>query len=141
MLSDCLLIIAIALCTALAGEGLTYLLVYRSEQYKRLKSEMERKTKRLEKKKQEVGEAVDKNAKKRLERDEERLKATNRDMSMFKMKSMFAIGLAFTALLSTFNSIFDGRVVARLPFVPIGFLQGLSHRNLVSSNLSFWNIF
>ncbi|KHJ98420.1 phenylalanine--tRNA ligase, beta subunit [Oesophagostomum dentatum] len=119
---------------ALAGEGLTYLLVYRSEQYKRLKSEMERKTKRLEKKKQEVGEVVDKNAKKRLERDEERLKATNRDMSMFKMKSMFAIGLAFTALLSTFNSIFDGRVVARLPFVPIGFLQGLSHRNLVSSH-------
>ncbi|VDM52612.1 unnamed protein product [Angiostrongylus costaricensis] len=95
------------------GEGLTYVLVYRSEQYKRLKSEMERKTKRLEKKKQEVGDA-----------------ATNRDMSMFKMKSMFAIGLAFTALLSTFNSIFDGRVVARLPFVPIGFLQGLSHRNL-----------
>ncbi|VDO73888.1 unnamed protein product [Heligmosomoides polygyrus] len=117
MLSDCLLIIAIALCTALAGEGLTYLLVYRSDQYKRLKAEMEKKTKKLEKKKQEVGEAVDKNAKKRLERDEERLKATNRDMSMFKMKSMFAIGLAFTALLSTFNSIFDGRVVARLPFV------------------------
>ncbi|EYC23008.1 hypothetical protein Y032_0016g3070 [Ancylostoma ceylanicum] len=107
---------------------------------------MERKTKRLEKKKQEVGEAVDKNAKKRLERDEERLKATNRDMSMFKMKSMFAIGLAFTALLSTFNSIFDGRVVARLPFVPIGFLQGLSHRNLevgkvpaVFKGLFFWN--
>ncbi|VDO67535.1 unnamed protein product, partial [Haemonchus placei] len=135
MLSDCLLIIAIAFCTALAGEGLTYVLVYRSEQYKRLKSEMERKTKRLEKKKQEVGEVVDKNAKKRLERDEERLKATNRDMSMFKMKSMFAIGLAFTALLSTFNSIFDGRVVARLPFVPIGFLQGLSHRNLVGDDM------
>ncbi|EPB77022.1 hypothetical protein ANCCEY_03856 [Ancylostoma ceylanicum] len=75
---------------------------------------MERKTKRLEKKKQEVGEAVDKNAKKRLERDEERLKATNRDMSMFKMKSMFAIGLAFTALLSTFNSIFDGRVLSHV---------------------------
>ncbi|KAK6038554.1 phenylalanine--tRNA ligase, B5 domain protein, partial [Cooperia oncophora] len=156
MLSDCLLIIAIAFCTALAGEGLTYVLVYRSEQYKRLKSEMERKTKRLEKKKQEAGEVVDKNAKKRLERDEERLKvcngsssienprsrylvhrlqATNRDMSMFKMKSMFAIGLAFTALLSTFNSIFDGRVVARLPFVPIGFLQGLSHRNLVGDDM------
>lgn len=50
---------------------------------------------------------------------------------MFKMKSMFAIGIAFTALLSTFNSIFDGRVVAKLPFHPIGFIQGLSHRNLV----------
>lgn len=37
---------------------------------------MEKKTKKLEKKKQEVGEAVDKNAKKRLERDEERLKVS-----------------------------------------------------------------
>jgi calcium load-activated calcium channel len=42
----------------------------------------------------------------------------------------FATGFAFTALLSMFNSIFDGRVVARLPFTPISFLQGLSHRNL-----------
>lgn len=88
MLSDCILIIAIAFCTALAGEGLTWLLVYRSDQYKRLmvwffynyrvhnvyfKVEMERKTKRLEKKKQEV-DINDKNSKKRLERDEERLK-------------------------------------------------------------------
>jgi uncharacterized membrane protein (DUF106 family) len=29
-----------------------------------------------------------------------------------------------------FNSIFDGKIVARLPFTPISFLQGLSHRNL-----------
>ncbi|CAI4221502.1 unnamed protein product [Auanema sp. JU1783] len=135
MLSDCLLIIGIALCTALAGEGLTYLLVYRSEEYKRLTAEMERKTKRLEKKKLEA-DVSDKNTKKRLERDEERLKATNRDMSMFKMKSMFAIGLAFTALLSTFNSIFDGRVVAKLPFVPISFIQGLSHRNLLGDDFT-----
>ena len=35
---------------------------------------MERKTKRLEKKKQETGDATDKTARKRLERDEERLK-------------------------------------------------------------------
>uniref|UniRef100_A0A1I7V0Y9 phenylalanine--tRNA ligase n=1 Tax=Caenorhabditis tropicalis TaxID=1561998 RepID=A0A1I7V0Y9_9PELO len=136
MLSDCLLIIAIAFGTALAGRGITWLLVYRSDEYKRLKSEMDKKTKKLERKKKTIGggaESVqDKSAKKKLEREEERLKATNRDMSMFKMKSMFAIGLAFTALLSTFNSIFEGRVVAKLPFHPIGFVQGLSHRNMIS---------
>jgi len=43
---------------------------------------------------------------------------------------MLAIGIVFTALLSIFNSIFDGRIVAKLPFQPIGFLQGISHRNL-----------
>uniref|UniRef100_A0A8R1EMQ1 CLAC channel n=1 Tax=Caenorhabditis japonica TaxID=281687 RepID=A0A8R1EMQ1_CAEJA len=136
MLADCLLIIAIAFGTALAGEGITWLLVYRSDQYKRLKADMDKKTKKLEKKKQEVGDTNDKNVKKKLEREEERLKATNRDMSMFKMKSMFAIGLAFTALLSTFNSIFEGRVVAKLPFYPIGFIQGLSHRNLTGDDMT-----
>jgi len=43
---------------------------------------------------------------------------------------MFAIGLAFTALLSIFNSIFDGRIVAKIPFQPISFIVGISHRNL-----------
>lgn len=54
-------------------------------------------------------------------------------MSMFKMKSMFAIGFAFTALLSTFSSIFEGRVVAKLPFTPISWFQGLSHRSVSTS--------
>ncbi|CAJ0948190.1 unnamed protein product, partial [Mesorhabditis belari] len=137
MLSDCLLIIVIAIGTALAGEGLTWLLVYRSEEYKRLKNEMERKTKKLERKREAATDVFDsKTAKKRIDREEERLKATNRDMSMFKMKSMFAIGLAFTALLSTFSSIFEGRVVAKLPFVPISFIQGLSHRNLAGDDMT-----
>lgn len=71
---------------------------------------------------------ADRTAKRKIDREEERLKATNRDMSMFKMKSMLAIGFAFTALLSTFSSIFEGRVVAKLPFTPISWIQGFSHR-------------
>uniref|UniRef100_A0A915BCB3 Calcium load-activated calcium channel n=2 Tax=Ascarididae TaxID=6250 RepID=A0A915BCB3_PARUN len=133
MYSDCVLIIFIAICTALVGEALTYVLVYRSDQYKRLKNEMERKTKKLERKKETTAEA-DRTAKRKIEREEERLKATNRDMSMFKMKSMLAIGFAFTALLSTFSSIFEGRVVAKLPFTPISWIQGLSHRNLIGDD-------
>lgn len=76
------------------------------------------------------GEVLVKNQKKKLERDEEKLKTDNRDLSLVKMKSVIATGFAFTALLSMFNSIFDGRIVARLPFTPISFIQGLSHRNL-----------
>lgn len=84
----------------------------------------------MEKRKEVHGDTLDKQQKKKIEREEERLKNNNRDLSLVKMKSMFAIGFAFTALLSMFNSIFDGRVVARLPFVPISWIQGLSHRNL-----------
>lgn len=51
------------------------------------------------------GDSLDKQYKKKIEREEERLKNNNRDLSFVKMKSMFAIGFAFTALLSMFNSM------------------------------------
>lgn len=84
----------------------------------------------VERRKEIHGDSLDKAVKKKIERDEEKLKNNNRDLSLVKMKSMFATGFAFTALLSMFNSIFDGRVVAQLPFTPISWIQGLSHRNL-----------
>ncbi|KAG1672351.1 Centrosomal protein [Nymphon striatum] len=80
--------------------GLTWLLVYRTEKYQKLKSEVEKQSKKLEKKKEVLGDNIDKHHKKKIEREEERLKNNNRDLSLVKMKSMFAIGLAFTALLT-----------------------------------------
>ncbi|XP_063972176.1 calcium load-activated calcium channel isoform X1 [Diachasmimorpha longicaudata] len=130
MWADTILIVFISICTALLGEGLTWLMVYRTEKYQKLKSEVEKQSKKLEKRKEAHGDSLDKQQKKKIEREEERLKNNNRDLSLVKMKSMFAIGFAFTALLSMFNSIFDGKIVARLPFVPISWIQGLSHRNL-----------
>lgn len=32
------------------------------------------------------------------------------------------------------NFRFDGRVVAQLPFVPVSWIQGLSHRNLAGTD-------
>lgn len=43
---DALFIIGISLFTAFLGEGLTYLLVYRTETYKKLKLEIEKQTKK-----------------------------------------------------------------------------------------------
>lgn len=52
------------------------------------------------------------------------MKSEKRDLSYVKMKSMFVIGFIFTSLMGMFNSIFDGRVVGKLPFTPISLLQG-----------------
>ena len=73
---------------------MTWALVYRTEKYQKLKLEIEKQSKKLEKKKEAVGETVslDRSKKKKLEQDEEKLKNTNRDMTLVKMKSMFAIG-------------------------------------------------
>lgn len=59
----------------------------------------------MEKKKETVTDASGKQQKKKLEREEENLKNLNRELSMVKMKSMFAIGFVFTALLSMFNTM------------------------------------
>merc|ERR1712156_936237 len=138
MWADTLLILFISICTALLGEGVTWVLVYRTEKYQKLKSEIEKQSKKLEKKKEAHGESanLDRSKKRKIEADEEKLKNTNKDLTMVKMKSMFAIGFAFTALLSMFNTIFDGRVVAKLPFTPIYWIQGLSHRNLLGDDMT-----
>ncbi|KAG3258844.1 calcium load-activated calcium channel isoform X2 [Halichoerus grypus] len=114
MFADTLLIVFISVCTALLAEGITWVLVYRTDKYKRLKAEVEKQSKK--------------------QRQEEKLKNNNRDLSMVRMKSMFAIGFCFTALMGMFNSIFDGRVVAKLPFTPLSYIQGLSHRNLLGDD-------
>jgi uncharacterized membrane protein (DUF106 family) len=49
---------------------------------------------------------------------------------------MFAIVFAFTSLLFMFNSIFDGKIVAKLPFTPITWVQGLSHRTLLGEDFT-----
>lgn len=49
MLSDALLIVAISLFTAFLGEGVTWALVYRTDNYQKLKSEIEKQTKKCEK--------------------------------------------------------------------------------------------
>uniref|UniRef100_A0A8C9DFL4 Calcium load-activated calcium channel n=1 Tax=Prolemur simus TaxID=1328070 RepID=A0A8C9DFL4_PROSS len=134
MFADTLLIVFISVCTALLAEGITWVLVYRTDKYKRLKAEVEKQSKKLEKKKETITESAGRQQKKKIERQEEKLKNNNRDLSMVRMKSMFAIGFCFTALMGMFNSIFDGRVVAKLPFTPLSYIQGLSHRNLLGDD-------
>lgn len=46
MWADTILIVFISICTALLGEGLTWLLVYRTEKYQKLKTEVEKQSKR-----------------------------------------------------------------------------------------------
>ena len=83
MWADSLLILVISICTALLGEGVTWLLVYRTDKYQRLKLDIEKQTKKLERKKEAHGDAtLDRTQKKKMERDEERLKSTNRDLML-----------------------------------------------------------
>eukprot|EP00118_Oscarella_pearsei_P026408 m.309858 g.309858 ORF g.309858 m.309858 type:complete len:185 (+) comp48326_c0_seq1:19-573(+) len=137
MYADALLIIVISVLTALLSEGITWVLVYRTDQYKRLKASIEKQSKRLERKKEAATDISRQGGQKRkIEKAEERLKSVNRDLSMVKMKSMVVISFSFMSLMGMFNTLFDGRVVAKLPFEPITWLHGLSHRNLMGDNFT-----
>lgn len=88
MQTDAILVIFIALITASLGEFLTYLFVYRKDEYKHLNAQVERKARLVEKLKQSAESvAASKTEKKKLEREEEQLKEANKAMSMFRMKS------------------------------------------------------
>ena len=148
MWADTLLIVGISVFTALLGEGIqlldinmyefnksvlltgvTWILVYKTEKYQRLKAEIERQSKKrklneshficrhrvniwshplnlVEKIKDTYSDTLDKQHRKKIDREEEKLKNNNRDLSLVKMKSMLAIGFAFTALLGMFNSMY-----------------------------------
>lgn len=77
-----------------------------------------------------------KGQKKKIDGLEEKVKSSNRELTMVKMKSMFAISFTFMSLMGMFNALFDGHVVAKLPFVPITWFQGLSHRNLMGTDMT-----
>ncbi|KAM7053491.1 calcium load-activated calcium channel isoform 2-T2 [Molossus nigricans] len=114
MFADTLLIVFISVCTALLAEGITWVLVYRTDKYKRLKAEVEKQSKKLEKKKETITESAGRQQKKKIERQEEKLKNNNRDLSMVRMKSMFAIGFCFTALMGMFNSMAGDRTASKV---------------------------
>ncbi|KAG7264834.1 hypothetical protein CRUP_001478 [Coryphaenoides rupestris] len=87
-----------------SAPGITWVLVYRTEKYKRLKAEVEKQSKKLEKKKETITESAGRQQKKKIGKKD--------------------------------STSFDGRVVAKLPFTPISYIQGLSHRNLLGEDFT-----
>ncbi|KAF2070363.1 hypothetical protein CYY_008319 [Polysphondylium violaceum] len=138
MTSDILFIIFVSIASSLASEAFSWVLVYRTDSYKKSKQTIERLEAQIEKLKEAESSAsiLKKGKDKRLERAEEALKAANKDLSFSKMKSMFAVAVSMIALFSYLNKGFDGKIVAKLPFEPIGFIQGLSHRNIEGNDMT-----
>mmetsp|Transcript_9690 Transcript_9690/g.16811 ORF Transcript_9690/g.16811 Transcript_9690/m.16811 type:complete len:178 (+) Transcript_9690:71-604(+) len=135
MYEDALLIIAVSIGSALFAEGISWLLIYRTDRYKKLKAEIDKTNKKLERKK-EATNIISKQKQKdrKIDRYEESLKNANRDMSMWKMKSMFGVGLTFVLLYYALNTIYDAKVVAKLPFEPFPIFRFLTHRNLIGND-------
>ena len=134
---DTSVVLVCACLTASLAEGLSWLLIYRTDEYKQIKKNIENLTKQLEREKDKVVVATkQKLQEKKISKTDSLLKSTSQQMNMSKMKSTFIIALFMIAFMSTLSSTYHGVVIAKLPFVPFSMLQGLTHRNLPGDDLT-----
>lgn len=132
---DVLFIVACSVFSSLLSELVSYLLVYRTESYQKACARIKvLNVKYLH----SVGES------KKAQKYKTELKELGAHTSGGSIKTFLFLAviqwLTFTAL----SRKYSGMVVAKLPFVPIGLVQGFSHRSIVGSDLtecSFFFIF
>ncbi|OMJ91952.1 hypothetical protein SteCoe_5386 [Stentor coeruleus] len=130
-LIDTLSVMAAAIFTAVLAEGLSWALIYRTEDYKQIKKSVEALSKQLEREKEKVVTASkQKSQEKKISKTDTMLKNTSQQLNASKMKSTMIIALFMIAFMSTLSSTYHGVVVAKLPFSPFSMLQNITHRNL-----------
>ncbi|GJW61898.1 calcium load-activated calcium channel-like protein [Tanacetum coccineum] len=128
--SNGLTIVLISFFTALIFEAISYILIYRTSSYKSLKSSIDRVSKKLKTMKTDNPTSKKTSKVKKLDRVELNLKESNRDLSLFKFKSRVVVAFVLFVVFGFLNNLFEGKTVAKLPFVPLRIVQKMSHRGL-----------
>ncbi|KAI3523189.1 hypothetical protein L1887_01247 [Cichorium endivia] len=127
--SDSLTIAGISLITAIVCEAISWLLIYRRTSYKSLKSTIDKASKKLETMKTSPT-ALKKSKAKKINHIETSLKESSRDLSLCKFKSGAVVALVLFVVFRVLNSLYEGKPVGKLPFVPATIVQNMSHRGL-----------
>lgn len=134
---DTFSVMGAAIFTAVLAEGLSWLLIYRTEDYKQIQKGVEALSKQLEKEKEKIVTASKQKAQeKKVSKTDSLLKTMSQQLNASKMKSTMIIALFMIAFMSTLSSTYHGVVVGKLPFVPFSFLQGITHRNLPGDDMT-----
>ena len=84
----------------------------------------------------ETVKGKNKQIEKKIKQQENELKILGFEMMKIKFISLIIIGLFTFFFISLFNGLFQGIVVAKIPFVPFKLLKGLSHRGILSNDLT-----
>ncbi|XP_047319144.1 calcium load-activated calcium channel-like [Impatiens glandulifera] len=137
---DGLTVVGISICTAVICEAISWLLIYRTNSYKSLKSSIDKASKKLETMKTDSTPSSKLNLKKsktkKIDRVESTIKESSRDLSLFKFKSGAVVALVLFVVFGLLNSLLEGKTVAKLPFIPIRLVQKMSHRGLQGEDMT-----
>ncbi|CAL9100265.1 unnamed protein product [Musa textilis] len=141
--ADSLVVVGISVCTAFLCEAISWLLIYRTSTYKSLRSSIDKASKKLDTMKSTSTSSSSKKPSsssslasssssraKKMDRVETSLKDATRELSLSKFKSGAVVAAVLFVVFGLLNSLFEGRVVAKLPFAPIPLVLKMSHRGL-----------
>eukprot|EP00455_Lapot_gusevi_P044230 TRINITY_DN5493_c0_g1_i1.p1 TRINITY_DN5493_c0_g1~~TRINITY_DN5493_c0_g1_i1.p1 ORF type:complete len:181 (-),score=75.89 TRINITY_DN5493_c0_g1_i1:63-605(-) len=135
MLWDCVAIVLISIASSFLAEGMSWILIYRHDSYKKLKAQIDDLNKKLDKKKDAIADITKQRSKEKRVKDlEEQLKTKSKDMAMVKFQSTFFVMITLIAIFGMLNNVYDGLVVGKLPFMPIPLIRGMTHRGLPGSD-------
>ncbi|KAJ1834751.1 Calcium load-activated calcium channel [Coemansia sp. RSA 2706] len=130
-MNDFIAILALSLLTSGLSEALSYALVFRTEQFQRLKAKVTQTEARLDEEKgTAAGSGSGKHRQRRIAGLETQLADARRGASSLQMRTMLVVGLVQAAAIYGVSARFGGRAVATLPFEPFGLVRSLTHRGL-----------
>lgn len=64
------------------------------------------------------------------------MKSLNQEMTAKTMKSNLIVGVFMIVFINVMGTTFQGKTVAKLPFVPFGLIQGITHRNIEGTDFT-----
>ena len=65
---------------------------------------------------------------------EDQLRLTQGNITVKKMRGMILVGIFMMVCIGMLNSSWSGTVAARLPFVPLGLFQGVTHYGIAGND-------
>ena len=120
-MSEILEVMAYASVGAALGEALSWLLVYRKPEFERLTQQIDAQQKKIDKQmEKEVAAPASKSKQKKVGRDEKEMGKMSRDLAVLRMRQQLVTAVLHVLAFAWFATHYDGRPLARLPFVPLG---------------------
>ncbi|KAJ1761621.1 hypothetical protein LPJ77_001891 [Coemansia sp. RSA 2523] len=128
-MSDFVAVVVLSLLSSALTEALSYVIVYRTEAFQRLKAKVIQTETRLEEEKNAVS-GSGKHRQRRIDGLETQLADARRSAGSLQMRATLVVGLVQMAAIYAVGTQFSGRVVATLPFEPARMFRSLTHRGL-----------
>ena len=130
------LVVLLSLGMALLSEGISWLLVFRTAEYRVLKDKIERGDKKLEQQKDAMDDAAanKKKQQQKLDSVAEQVKADKQAMHVTRLKATLANAVLMITTYLLVTHLYDETVLARLPYDPISYVTRITNRGLEQRN-------